>query len=169
VLFAQAVLGDMTLPLAMKALVQILLFPIILIISLIPPWTFAASTSFTAITTTTFATCLCKEQSLQSEPILSRDCSFLLNKVCDDFVWRGGDGGAVVHHELQKDIPFAVPWDSTKEVDHVFRRTNLGMCLCIGMGVGSVSVIGRYPFAEIGILALPIHPRCVLVYISADQ
>jgi hypothetical protein len=50
--------------LAMKALPEIVLFPIVLIISLIPLWNSAAITGFTAITTiTTFATFLCKEQS----------------------------------------------------------------------------------------------------------
>jgi len=52
-LLAQAVLGGVPSPLAMKAPPEILLFPIVvsLIISRIPLWTSAAFTGFTAITT----------------------------------------------------------------------------------------------------------------------
>jgi hypothetical protein len=58
-LLAQAVLGGVPLPLAMKQLPEILLFPIVLIISLIPLWTFADFAP-----SATIATFLCKEQRL---------------------------------------------------------------------------------------------------------
>ena len=94
----------------MKALPEILLFVsliISLIISLIPLWTSATFTGFTAIATTTFATLLGKEQSFWSEPILSLDCSFLFDELGDDLIGRGGHRGGhrggFVHHELQCD------------------------------------------------------------------
>ena len=153
-------------PLAMKALPDILLFPIVvsLIISLIPPWTFAAFTGFTAITTT-FATLLCKGQSFWSEPILSLDCSILFDELGDDLIGGGGHRGVLVHHELQEDFSLFVPWDSAKEVEDVLLLTHLGDCLC-RVRIGSISVSGRWPNAEIVILDFPIDPRCVVVDIS---
>jgi hypothetical protein len=60
-LLAQAVLGGVPSPVAMKSLQEILLFPLMLIvsliISLIPLWT---SATFTGFTITTFATLHCK-------------------------------------------------------------------------------------------------------------
>ena len=161
-LLAQAVLGGVPSPLAMKALPEILLFPIIvsLIISLIPLWTSAAFTGFTAITTTF----LCKEQSFWSELILSLDCSFHFNELGDDLIGCGGHRGAFVHHEHTEDFPLIVPWDSMNEVEDVLLLTHLGDYLC---RVGSVSDSGRWPCAEIVILDFPIDPRCVIVDISA--
>jgi hypothetical protein len=105
VLFAEAVLGDMTLLLAMKALVQILLFPIILIISLfslISRWTFLAFTGFTTIITiTTFATLLLTEQSFWREPSLSLDRHFLFNELGDDLIGHGSHCGIFVNSEVQ--------------------------------------------------------------------
>jgi len=105
-LLAQVVVGGMHLPVAMKALPEILLFPIVLIISpiisLIPLWTSAAFIGFTAITTiTTFATLLCKEQGFWSDPNLSLDCSFLFEELGANIIGRGGHRGVFVHHELQ--------------------------------------------------------------------
>jgi hypothetical protein len=130
-LLAQAVLGDMPSPLAMKALPQILLFPIVvsLFISLIPPWTFAAFTGFTAITTTTFATLLCKVQSFWSEPIPSLDCSFLFNEHGDDLIGRGSHHGIFVYHELQEWFPLVIPWDHAQVVDDASLLTHLSDCL----------------------------------------
>jgi len=116
-LHAQAVLGDMPTLLTMNACLQILLFPIVVshIISLIPAWTFAASTGFTAISTiTTAANLLCKEQSFWSEPILSLDCSFYFDKLGDDLIGRGGHRGVFANQELQEDFPLVVPSDPPK-------------------------------------------------------
>jgi hypothetical protein len=164
-LLAQAVLGGMPSPVAMKALPEILLFVSFIIslifsfvISLIPPWTSAAFTGFAAITTTF----LCKEQSFWSEPFRSLDSSFLFDKLGDDLIGGGGDRGVFVHHELREDFPFVVPWDSAKEVEDVLFLTHLGDCLCRRIGVGS-----RWPCAEIVILDFQIDLRCVIVDISA--
>jgi len=166
VLLAQAVLGGMPLPLAMKALPEILLFTIVvsLMISLIPPWTIAASTGFTAITTT-IATLLCKEQSFWSEPILSLDCSFLFDELGDDLIGGGCHRGVFVHHEHQGDFPLVVPRDSAKEEEDVLLLTHLGDCHC-RVRIGSISVSGRWPRAEIVILHFLIDPRWVVVDIS---
>ena len=145
----------------MKALPEILRFPIVLIISLIlcliPVWTCAASTGFTAITTiTTFRTLLCKEQSFWSEPIRSLDCSFLFNELVKNLIWHGGHHGVFVQHELQEAFPLVVPWDSEKEVEDVLLLTHLGDCLCrVHIGI---SVSGLWPSAEIGILDFPMDP-----------
>jgi hypothetical protein len=107
VLLAHADLHGVPSPLAMKTLPEIFLIVsliISLIISLIPPWTFAAFTGFTAITTT-FATLLCKDQNFWSEPILSLDCSFHFDELGDNLIGRGGHRGVFVHHELQEDFP----------------------------------------------------------------
>ena len=127
----------------MKPLLRILLFPITLIISLIPLWTFAAFTGFTTISTT-LATLLCKEQSFWSEPILSFDCSFLFNKLGDDLIRGGGHCGIFVDHELQEAFPLVIPWDPAKEVEDALLLTHLGDCLCrdISVGVGSISAGG---------------------------
>jgi hypothetical protein len=116
-------------PLAMKALPEILLFPIVLIISLIisliPLWTsddFAASAAS--------ATFLCKEQSLLSEPILSLDCSFLFDELGDDLIGCGSHRGVFVHHDLPEDSPLIVLWDPAKMVKDVLLLTHLGDCLC---------------------------------------
>jgi hypothetical protein len=148
-LLAQAVFGGVPSPMAMTALPEILLFPIVLIISLIisriPLWTSAAFTGLTAITTiTTFATLLCKEQGFWSDPIPSLDCSFLFDELGDDLIGRGGHRGVFVHHELQEDFPLVVPWDPAKEVEDVLLLTHLGDCLC---RVGSVGVSGHWPCA----------------------
>jgi len=170
-LLAQVVLGDMPSPLAMKALPQMHRFPIIfsLIMSLIPPWTFAAFTSFTAINTTTFATLLCKEQSFWSEPILSLDCSFSFHELGDGLIWRGGHHGVFVHHELQEGLALVVPWDPVKEVEDVFLLTHLGHCLC-RVRIDIIRVSGWWccqSYAEIVILDFPIDPQCIVVDISA--
>jgi len=162
---AQAVLCDMPSPLAMNALPQILLFPIVvsLMISPISLWTFA---TFTGFTITTFAILLCKEHSFWSGPILSLDCSFLRDELGDNLIRRGGHRGIFVNHELQEDFPLVVPWDPAAEVEDVLSLTDLGDCLC-RVYVSSISVSGRWPGAEIVILDLPIDPRCVVVDISA--
>jgi hypothetical protein len=157
VLLAQAVLGGMPSLLAMKPLPDILLFPIVLIISLIISLIllgiFAAFTSFNTITTT-FATFLYNEQSFWSEPILSRHCRFLFDELGDDLICRGGHCGIFVHHELKEDIPLIVPSDSAKEVQDVHLLTHLGDCLCT-VRIG-ISVSGRLLWAEIVILDFPI-------------
>ena len=163
-LLDQSVLGGVPSPLAMKALLEILLFPIDLIISLIPLWTSAAFTGFTAITT--FATLLCKEQSFWSQPIFSLDCSFLFDELGDYLIGGGGHRGVFVHHELQEDIPLVVPWNSKKEVEDVLLLTHRGDCLC-RVRIGSISVCGRWPSPEIVIFDSPIDPQCVVVDISA--
>ena len=167
-LLAQAVLGDMPSPLAMKALPQILLFPIFLSISLIPVWTFAAFTGFTAITTT-FATLLCTEQSFWSEPILPLDCSIHLNKFGDNVIGGGGHHDVLIHHKLQERFPLVIPWDPAREVEDVLMLTHLRDCLCRrgGAGVGSISAIGRWHCPEIVILDILINPQYVVVNISA--
>jgi len=70
-LLAQVVLGRMPLPLAMKVLPEILLFPIVLIIcltiSLILLWTSATFTSFTAITNT-FPPIFVKSRASEESP-----------------------------------------------------------------------------------------------------
>jgi hypothetical protein len=83
--------------LAIKALLQILLFSIIvslnisLINPLAPRWNSADFTGFTAITTiSTSATLLCKARSIWSEPILFVDCSFLFDELGDNSIWCGG-------------------------------------------------------------------------------
>ena len=130
----------MPLPLAMKALLDILLFPIIvspmisLTISLIPLRTSAEFTSFSAIATT-FAIFFCKVQSFWSEPILSLDCSVHFDELGDDLIGRGGHRVVFVHHYLLEDFPLVIPWDSLKEVEDVFLLTHLGNCLCICIGV----------------------------------
>jgi hypothetical protein len=168
VLLAQAVLGGMPSPLAMKALPDILLF-VSLIISLIPLWTSASLTGFTAITTTTIATLLCKVQSFWSEPLLSLDCSFLCDELGDDLIGRGGHFGVFVHRELQEDFPLVVPWDSAKAVQDVLLLAHLGDCFC-RVHNGSISVTRRWwsrSCAEILIFDVLIDPRCVVVDISA--
>jgi hypothetical protein len=100
-------------PLAMKAHPEILLFSIVLIISLIPPWTAAAFTGFSAITST-FATLLCKDHSIWSEPILSLDCSFRFNMLGEDLIGCGGHRGVSIHHELQEDFPLVIPWNPSR-------------------------------------------------------
>jgi hypothetical protein len=161
-LLAQAVLGGVPSPIAMKALPEILLFIsliISLIICLIPLWTSAAFTGFTAITTTFF----CKEQSFWSEPILSLDCSFLFDELGDDIIGGGGHHGIFVHHVLQDDLPLAVPWDTAKEVEDSFLLTHLGDCLCILI---TINVSGRWPCTESVIIDFLIDLRCVVVDIS---
>jgi hypothetical protein len=148
--------------LAMKALPEILRFPLVLIISLIPLWTFAACTGFTAITTN-FATHLCKEQSFWSEPILSLDFSFFFDKLRDDLIWRGHHCGVFVHHELQDDFPFVVPWDSAKEIEDVLLLTQFGDYL----SSFCISVSRQWRSTQIVIVAFPIDPRCIVVDISA--
>ena len=133
-------------------------------ISLILPWTSAAFTGFTAITATTFATLLCKEQSFWSEPILSLDCRFHFNELGDDVIGRGGHRDIFVHHELQEDFPLVIPWDSAKEVEDVLLLTHLGDCLC--RVCNGISVSGRWPSSEILNLDCPIDPRCTVVDIS---
>jgi len=136
-LLAQEVLGGVPSPLAMKALPEILLFPIILIISLIPLWTFADFAASAA-----FATLLCKEQRFCSEPILSLDCSFIFDELGDDLIWDGGHRGVFVHHELQEDYPLVVPWNPAKEVEDVLLLTHLGDCLAdTSVSVASVSAV----------------------------
>jgi len=168
-LLAQAVLGCMPLLLAMKALPEIFLFLIILVISLIlslmPLWTFAASTGVTGITTiTTFATLLCKEQSFRRDLILSLDCSCLFDELGDNLIGHGGHHGVFVHHVLREDFPLVVPWDSAKEVEYMLLLTRLGDCRCrVHIGI---SVSGRWPSADIGILDFPIDPLCIVVDIS---
>ena len=156
-LLAQAVLGDMPSLLAMTALPQILLFPIVvsLMISLIPLWTFAA---FTGFTINTFATLLCKEQSFWSEPIPTLDSTFLFDELGDDLFRPGGHCGVFLHHSLQEDCPLVVPWDSAKESEVVLLLTHLGHCIC-SVHNSSVCVSGRWPCAAHGILNLPIDPR----------
>jgi hypothetical protein len=86
-LLAQAGLGGVPSPLAMKARSEILLFPIVVIISLIPYWTSASFAASTAITTTTpSATLVCKEQSFGSKPNHSLDCSFLFDELGDELI-----------------------------------------------------------------------------------
>jgi hypothetical protein len=145
----------------MKALPEILLFPIVvfLIISLIPLWTSAAFTGFTAITTTF----LCKERSFWSERFLSLDCSFRFDELGDDLIGCGGHRGVFVHHELLEDCPPVVPWDSAKEVEDVLVVTHLHDCLCSV----PVSVSGLWPSAEIVIFDTLIDPRYIIVDISA--
>jgi len=72
------------------------------------------------------------------------------------FVRCGGHHGGFVHHDLQEDFPLIIPWDSAKEVEDVFLLTHLGDCLCINIGVSSVSVIGCWSCTEIVILDYPI-------------
>jgi len=153
-LHAQAVLGDMPSPPAMKAHPLILLFLIIHIISLIPLWAFAAFAATTSL--------LCKAQDLWSEPIRSLDWSILLNVLGDDLIWRGGYPGVYVPHELKEDIPLIVSWDSMKEVEDVLLVTHLGDCHC-SVHIGSISVSGQWPCALILIVDFPINPRCVVV------
>jgi hypothetical protein len=153
--------------LALKALPEILLFPIVLIISLIPLWTsaiFAASAAF--------ATFLCKNQSFWREPTLSLDRRFLFNELGDNIIGRGCHRGVFVHHESLEDIPLVISWDSTKEVQDVILLTHLNDCLgiCVGVDVGSISPSGQQCCrfcAEIVILDIPIDQRCVIVDISA--
>ena len=166
-LFAQSVLGGMLSLLAMKALPEILLFPIVLmfslIISLILLWTSGAFTGFTAITT--FSTLLCKEQSLWSEPIFSLDCSFLFDELGDYLIGVGSHRGMFINHELRDDFPLVVPWDSVRQVQDVLLLTHHGDCLC-RVRIGSSSVSGRWPSTEIVILDFPIDSRCVIVDLS---
>ena len=135
----------------MKAPPDILLFPIVLIIPLIPLWTFADFASSAA-----FATLLCKEQNFWSEPILSLDCSFLFDELGDDLIGCGSHCGVVDDHELQEDFPLVVPWDPAKEVEDVLLLTHLGDCHYRRIGVGSISVSRRWPCAEIVIFDFPI-------------
>ena len=174
-LLAQVVVSDMPSPLVMKALPKILIFPIVLIITLIislnPIWTFAAFTGFTAVTTT-FATLLCKGQMFRSEPILAIDCRFYVDERGDGLIGGGGHHGVCVHHELQEDCSLVVPWDPAKEVDDVLLLTHLGNCLCIPIGVGVGSIRDGSscfcPFcAEIVMIDFPIDPQSVVVDISA--
>ena len=129
-----------------------------LIISLIPPWTFAAFTGFTAITTTF----LCKEQSFWSESFPSHNCRFLFNERVDDLIGVDGHRCVFVHHELQEHVPLVVPWDPAKKVEDVFLLAALHDCLCSVR----ISVSGRWPRAENIILDFPIDPRCLIVDIS---
>jgi hypothetical protein len=158
VLLAQAVFGGIPSPLAMKAIAEILLFPIVPIISLIPHLTSAAFTGFT-VSTTTIATLLCNEQSFCSEPILSLDCSVIFDELGDDLIGCGGDRRVVFHHELQSDFPLVIPWNSVKVVENVLLLTYLGEGLYTSLCVSSVGVIGRSPWAEIVILDIPIDLR----------
>jgi hypothetical protein len=152
-LLAQAVLGGMPSPLAMKALPEILLFPLVLL------WTSAAFTGFTAITTTF----LCKEQSFWSEPYPSHDCSLVLDELGDDLIGGGCHRGVIVHHEHQEDFPLVVRWDSAKEVEAVLLLTDLGEYLCSDC----ISVNGLWPSAEIVICDFLNDSQCVVVDISA--
>jgi hypothetical protein len=172
-LLAQAVLGGIPLRLPMKVLPEILLFPIIisliifLVIPLIPLWTSAGFTGFTAIAATTaFDSLLCKEQSSWSEPILCVDCGFLFEKLGDDLIRRGGHCGVVVHHELQEDFPLIVPSDPTKEVQDVFLFCHLGDCLC-RVRIGSIHVSCRSTCADIVILAFSINQQRIVIDITA--
>ena len=147
----------MLLLLAVKSLPQILLIPIVvcLITSLIPPWTFATSTAITAITTT-IATLLCKEQSFWSEPNLSLDCSLHFGELGDDLIRHGIICDFSVHHQLQENFPLVILWTPSQGVEHVFLLTQLGDCLAIHIGVGSIGVSGRWPCTEIVVLNFPI-------------
>ena len=131
-----------------------------LVISLIPLWTAAAFTGFTAITTTF----LSKEQSIWREPFLSLDWRLLFDELGDDLVAGGGHRGVFVHHELQEDFLLLVPWDSAKEVEDVLLLTDLCDCLCI-VRIG-ISVGGRWPCAEVVIFDFPMDPRWLIVDIS---
>jgi len=157
---------------AMEALPQILLSPIVLIISLdiclIPLWTFAAFTGFTAIATT-FATRLCKVQSFWSEPILSLHCRFHFDKLGGNLIGGGSHRHIFVPYDLKEDIPLVVPWDSMKEVDTVLLPTHDGdcLCICVIVSLGRISASGQRPCAEIAILECPIDLRYIVVDMSA--
>jgi len=100
-LLAHAVLGGVDSALRMRALSQILPFPVIvsLIICRFAPWTVAASTGYTAITNrSTFATLHCNEPSWWSKPILSLHGNFLLDELGDNLIGRGVHRGICVHH-----------------------------------------------------------------------
>jgi hypothetical protein len=109
VLLDQADLGDMALPLAMEALPQTLLLPIVssLIISLTPFGTVAGFSGFTA--NTAIATLLHKVQSFPREPIPALHCSIIFCQVDRDKIRSGSHRGVFVLHELQEDLPLVIP------------------------------------------------------------
>jgi len=96
----------------------------------------------------------------------SLDWSFRFDELGDNLIGRGGHRGVFDRHEFQEDYPLVVSWDCAKEVDDVLLLTDLGGCLCRGISVGSVSICGRWPCAEIVNIEILIDPRLVIVDIS---
>jgi hypothetical protein len=167
-LLAQAVLSIIPLPLAVKPLLEILLFPIgvslisSVIISLVPLWTFANFAH-----TATSGIFLWEQQSFWSTPNPSLDCRFVFEEFVDDLVMGGGYPGFFVQHELQKDCPVVVSGDAAKVVEDVLLLTHLGDCLWVHIGVGCISISGHWPWAESMIIDFPIDSRRVDIDISA--